>query len=628
MFKPNEIFQDTYLIRQEIGRGGVGQIYLAYHLRLRKNVVIKQIRSDFVGVVSSRAEVDILKNLHHSNLPQVYDFLQLGPEVYTVMDYIEGQNLDVVIRQNRHPGEKTLVSWLRQLLDVLDYLHTRKVPVIHSDIKPGNIILRPDGSVCLIDFNISLDGMEKGKIVGYSAYYAAPEQVRLAQAKQMGRPCNIRLDARTDLYSLAATFYHLVTGHRPVTGRPNPPMRQLAEGRYTPDFLEILDRAMSPEPGKRWHSARQMRAAVNRLRRKDNGYRAYMAMQVVSWVMSALLLGTGVFCVLRGVSAEQSEAYRADYLTLSEAIQNEDDSLVLQTGNQILNRDAYQSILEQSPEDCSAILHAMGDSCYHLGDYAAAASYYQQALDCADSGDAQLGCYYCDAALALMKSGNVSAASEILAQAQAAGLSGGQQLLVQAAVALVEADSDACVTAVRQLIATESDSELCEQACLLAVRAVTGQEQLEWLQIADGFYRTRQTLRQMGALCMELANEAESTEDGERYCRQALEYYQVLADDAYATLEDRLNLGIVQLSLEDTASCISTLLELEQEYPDDYRIEMYLAFAYYRCEDLVNASTYCGSAWRHWNNATELERQSADEREIENLRELWQKLNF
>lgn len=628
MLRPNEIFEGTYRILREIGQGGVSQVYLAYHLRLQKYVVIKRIRSDFTGTIATRTEVDILKNLHHPNLPQVYDFLQLGSEVYTVMDYIEGQSLEELVSRHLVWPEKTLVRWLRQLLDVLEYLHTRRIPIIHSDIKPGNIILRPDGSLCLIDFNISLDGMGAGKIIGFSDFYAAPEQIQLAQARQQGQPCRIQLDGRTDLYSLAATFYHLVSGRCPMTGQRNPSLEQLAAGRYTPDFLQLLDRAMAWEPRQRWQSAKQMRTALERLHRKNTGFRSYLALQAASWLLSGLLLAAGLFCVVRGVGATQDEAYQADYSALSEAVRSGDDDLVLETANAILNRNAYQRILANSPQDHSAILHAIGDCYYNDGAYASAASYYRQAVDCADSSDPQLASYYCDAALALLLAGDTTQANSLLTQAEASGLGGAQLLLIQTAAALVEGDSDACQASAEALLDASSDSALCAQTCLTAAQSVTGQERLEWLRAANSYESTRQTLRQLGALCMELADAAETEEEGLAYRQEALEYYEALCDSDYAALEDQLNLGIVQLSLGDSASCVSTLLALDAAYPGDYRIEVYLAFAYYAGGDTANAASYGSAAWQHWQSTPELERDSAVSGAMEDLQTLKERLGF
>ena len=93
MLKPGDIIDDLYRIDEQIGQGGAGIIYLGYHLRLHKQIVIKKIKDNFIGKIQERSEADILKQLHHPYLPQVYDFVQKDNEVFTVMDYIQGKDL-------------------------------------------------------------------------------------------------------------------------------------------------------------------------------------------------------------------------------------------------------------------------------------------------------------------------------------------------------------------------------------------------------------------------------------------------------------------------------------------------------------------------------------------------------
>ena len=177
MIARGAVLNDTYVIRERIGSGGGGVIYLAYHRRLQTDVVIKQIRDDIRSFVDVRAEVDLLKSLRHSFLPQVYDFLEYEDGIYTVMEYIPGQNLLEALKRNGPVPEKMALVWAEQLTDALVYLHSRKPPVIHSDIKPANIMLTPEGSICLIDFNISMSGAGgRKKTIGVSPRYSPPEQ--------------------------------------------------------------------------------------------------------------------------------------------------------------------------------------------------------------------------------------------------------------------------------------------------------------------------------------------------------------------------------------------------------------------------------------------------------------------
>lgn len=630
MFRPNEIFSGVYQILGEIGRGGTGVVYKAYHLRLQKYVVIKRIRTDFTGSLEARTEVDILKNLHHPCLPQVYDFLQQGQEVYTVMDFIDGQDLDHLIALHVTYDEKTLRRWLHQLLDVLDYLHSQHPPIIHSDIKPGNIILTPQGNVCLIDFNISLDDAASGKITGFSRYYAAPEQVRLAQACLSGQPCGIRLDARTDLYSLAATFYTLVSGCIPATDRGNPPLQQIEAGRYTPEFLAILDRAMAWSPYTRYPSARKMQAALERLKRQDRRYNTYIVLQAVSWLSAALLLAGGIFCVVRGLRVQNLERYRAAYQMLSQAVEQGNDDAILTRGEALLQGESYQDILRQTPQDRSAILHALGDCYYNRQDYTQAAAYYQEALENAPPDDTNLEQYYEDAAIAQALAGNTDAAQRLLSQAAEAGVSSSRQQLMEASIALQQGDSTTCIQVVQQVLAGTQDAALCARACLLAATALQDQPEqaLEWLQAANDYASSRETLRRLGAACMELAAAESRQQRAQQWRQQALTCYQSLCGYTYPAIEDRINLAVVELSLGDTDTAIQQLTALLQERPEDYRIEANLAFAYDAAGDSQKAAASGSHALRLWRETPATDGDSADSDLIQNLLELQKRLGF
>ena len=169
-----QIIAGTYEILEEIGAGGGGIVYRGRHLRLGKTVVLKADKRTLSARPEAlRREVDALKNLSHTYIPQVYDFVEESGTVYTVMDYIEGESLDKLLGREERVPQAQLVRWARQLLEALCYLHSRPPHgILHSDIKPANIMLTPEGDIRLIDFNIALALGEEGAVrVGFSQGY-------------------------------------------------------------------------------------------------------------------------------------------------------------------------------------------------------------------------------------------------------------------------------------------------------------------------------------------------------------------------------------------------------------------------------------------------------------------------
>lgn len=182
-----EMMQDTFDQITQIGAGGGGVVFKAHHKRLDKEVVLKKIHTSQLKNINRRGELDILKNLKHNYIPQMLDFIEYGNDVFTVMEYIPGQSFAQLLDQGKKFQQKDVVKWMRQLCEVVHYLHSQKTPIIHCDIKPANVMLTPAGDICLIDFNISGVKTEEGiESIGYSNGYAPVEQFAVV-ARRLGK---------------------------------------------------------------------------------------------------------------------------------------------------------------------------------------------------------------------------------------------------------------------------------------------------------------------------------------------------------------------------------------------------------------------------------------------------------
>lgn len=361
-----QLIAGTYEIFREIGAGGAGIVYLGQHVRLDKLVVLKADKRTLkVGAETLRREVEMLKNLSNTYIPQVYDFVQEDGIVYTVMDYIEGESLDKILKRGERPAQALVVKWACQLLDALNYLHTRPpYGILHGDIKPANIMLKPDGNICLIDFNIALALGENGAVqVGYSRGYASPEHYGVSFAENTAsgqesatetdiedtltaeivshtssqisqsvtgnagggrraadrdssrsrRGQRVMLDVRSDIYSVGATLYHLFSGMRPAVEAPE--VTALGADRVSPQISKILQRAMMPDPGARYQSAAEMLQAFQSLYRTDPRVRRYKRQRTAAFALLAGLFLTGGGMLYVG---QQRQQQRQSALKLAE----------------------------------------------------------------------------------------------------------------------------------------------------------------------------------------------------------------------------------------------------------------------------------------------------------------------
>lgn len=275
-----QILQGNYRIVGLLGQGGMGVVYLAEHTRLagrrfaiKENIpeanadpqTLAELRNQFY------VEAKTLAALDHPNLPKVSDYFTVGDNEYLVMDFVEGENLQQVfdrhVQQFSAPlPEKSVLGWADQVLDALAYLHgQRPSPIVHRDIKPGNIILTPTGVVKLVDFGLV-------KLMGQGS-----QETALA-LRGLGTPAYTALeqypgseshtDARTDLYALGATLYHLLTGASPANVRDRllTPKILKKPRRLNPNLSANTEaailKAIEVHPSQRFQSAGQMRAAL------------------------------------------------------------------------------------------------------------------------------------------------------------------------------------------------------------------------------------------------------------------------------------------------------------------------------------------------------------------------------
>jgi serine/threonine protein kinase len=243
MIETGKVLQGRYRIDRKIGQGGMGAVYIATDERFGSLVAIKEtlLMDDSYRKAIER-EARLLNSLKHSALPRVSDHFLEAEGQFLVMEYVPGEDLGTMMEGGHAPfSVDEVLEWADQLLDALDFLHNQKIPVIHRDIKPQNLKLNARGQIILLDF-----GLAKGNptdagghhtaaksIFGYSKNYASLEQIQ-----------GTGTDPRSDLYSLAATLYHLLTGVPPEDALT----RAMAVLGQQPDPLQPADAIRSEIP--------------------------------------------------------------------------------------------------------------------------------------------------------------------------------------------------------------------------------------------------------------------------------------------------------------------------------------------------------------------------------------------
>ncbi len=264
---PNSLIQNRYLIIHLIGKGGMGEVYLAVDQRLGSAIALKRtfFSDDATLGNAFEREARTLARLRHPVLPKVSDHFTEEGTQYLVMDHIAGQDISQRLESMQKPFPVSWVLfWADQLLDALTYLHTNEPPIIHRDIKPQNLKITDENHIVLLDFGLSKSTLgdnrltTTGSIVGYTPHYAPMEQIH-----------GTGTDARSDIYSLSATLYQILTGTVPpdsltrasslINGMPDPvkPINEL-NPEVSKAISDVILTGMSIGQEKRYKTAREM----------------------------------------------------------------------------------------------------------------------------------------------------------------------------------------------------------------------------------------------------------------------------------------------------------------------------------------------------------------------------------
>ena len=350
-----QVIDDKYEILTLIGQGGMSKVYLARDKRLNKQWAVKEIqkkardKNNEVVVQSAIAEANMIKQLDHPSIVRIVDIIDNPDVIYIIEDYIEGETLNTILEENGAQPQELVIEWAMQICEALEYLHTRKPAIIYRDMKPSNVMLKPDGNIKIIDFGIAREYKEQSLADTVSLGtkgYAAPEQFG-------GKG---QTDARTDVYCLGVTLYHLVTGHSPC----DPPYEIYPIRHWNPQLdpgLEaVIEKCTQLNPNDRYQSCAELLYALQHYQENGAAYRAKQKKKLGTFIATAaaclLFALVGVLGIFMRIQTNNAD-YQQNILQAEKASSTEEKLSYYSTAVDIkpLVMDAYLGMVNAVKDD-------------------------------------------------------------------------------------------------------------------------------------------------------------------------------------------------------------------------------------------------------------------------------------
>jgi tetratricopeptide (TPR) repeat protein len=612
MLNQGQVFDSKYEILKILGSGGMGTVYLARNIKLGTLWAIKEVNKKLGDRVDLLAEPNMLKKLAHPLLPRIFDIIEDENYIYIIMDYIEGIPPDKELEKRKSFPEKQVIEWAKQICDALKYLHSMKPnPIIYRDMKPSNLIITPAGEVKIIDFGIAREYKQASTAdttyIGTRGY-AAPEQYGTSQT-----------DARTDIYSLGVTLYHMLTGKS-----PNEPPYEIKPVREINPKLSrgiehIITKCTRQDPAQRYQSVDKLLKDIQNINKFDTEYKRKVLkkdVKIGAFIIAVIIFSTITIQGWKQLGVEKVEEYErvvaegveyrntGSYEKAAEAFARAAEKLPARP--EAYKEEALIFFNQKDYDGCIDYLNGklqviksdlsyhgfngtMADLEYIIGtcyyekeEYEKAALYMKNAILKTPSNPV----YYRDLAVSLAKGGLVPDAQTALEEAIARGLVNDAIAYVSGEIALKSKIYKAATESFTKAIELTKDEEIKRRSflSLADVYKSVGDVDSE-IQVLE---RSQNELKEKDNLViLELLGDA-YTQKGmllegdkkEEYLKRAVASFEKLLSLGYKRSYIMRNIAILYQQMDELNKSEKALVDMKESYPDDYKVYMQLAFLY------------------------------------------------
>ena len=345
------ILNGRYEVLKVIHTSGMANIYMVSDSNLNKYWCLKEIKKSEAGkneieYYSLLHEANIMKSLNHSGIPRIVTIEQEGDSIFIVMDFVDGMSIKSRIQRKGRVKQDVAVIWMKQICQIMIYLHNRKYPIFYRDMKPDNVMIQSDGNIKLLDFGISVVIKESNQKIERALGtkgYAAPEQ------SKRGNIC----DLRSDIYAIGKTLYYMLTGLNPSQLKPDQlkSVREI-DSSISVGLEKIVNKCIQPDPNDRYQSCEELLYALQNYKTLDTRYRIKIRRKV--YIVFGMFLSS-IFLLITSLipyniyNAQRTDQYNKLLVIAEQSGRQEDFEAVLDWDPLILT--PYDSFIESMKVD-------------------------------------------------------------------------------------------------------------------------------------------------------------------------------------------------------------------------------------------------------------------------------------